>query len=295
MSWRDGVNSNAYYFVDVVASNGPTPIYFTGDHDTRLGDPVVVALAGVTNRVPLLIGVDYSVTSDTPFAVSFPLDYVHPIVTTNGVSNYNVRWPLEFSVSPDGFGYRVGAVPYDPGCEFRWPTPTRSVTCNYTTDRGWIGFSCCGSGNCGCSGCSVAGEAVLEDTTFYLPDVWCGCWHNNPFYPGIGPSLTNMPPVFASFDKAVVFYEDAYTNAPNDVVAKHSTNTTLTVFAYGGEAGRMLYVSEHNIGKLSAQEGRRLRSRIRLSSRRTAACRFRLNMRRRRTAIRRGTLPLRLR
>ena len=59
-------------------------------------------------------------------------------------------------------------------------------------------------------------------------------------------------PVFVSvsFDKSVVFYEDAYTNAPNDVVAKHSTNTTLTVFAYGGDAGGMLYVSAQKIEKL---------------------------------------------
>ena len=58
LSWRADVNSNAYYFVDVVAERGPAPIYFTGDRDSRLGNPVVVALAGVTNRVPLLIGVD---------------------------------------------------------------------------------------------------------------------------------------------------------------------------------------------------------------------------------------------
>ena len=90
LSWRADVNSNAYYFVDVVVERGPAPIYFTGDRDSRLGNPVVVALAGVTNRVPLLIGVDYAVTSDTPFTVSFPIDYIHPTVTTNGVADYNV-------------------------------------------------------------------------------------------------------------------------------------------------------------------------------------------------------------
>ena len=31
LSWREGVNSNAYYFVDVVAERGPAPICFTGD------------------------------------------------------------------------------------------------------------------------------------------------------------------------------------------------------------------------------------------------------------------------
>ena len=69
LSWLEGVNSNAYYFVDVVATNGPAPIYFTGDRESRLGNPVVVALAGVTNRVPLLIGIDYAITSPVPFTV----------------------------------------------------------------------------------------------------------------------------------------------------------------------------------------------------------------------------------
>ena len=104
LSWRADVNSNAYYFVDVVAERGPAPIYFTGDRDSRLGNPVVVALAGVTNRVPLLIGVDYAVTSDTPFTVSFPIDYIHPTVTTNGVADYNVRWPLNFVFTESQIG-----------------------------------------------------------------------------------------------------------------------------------------------------------------------------------------------
>ena len=83
ISWREGVYSNAYYFVDVVTERGPAPIYFTGDRESRLGNPVVVARAFETNRVPLLIGVDYSVTSDTPFTVSFPVDYMYPEVETN--------------------------------------------------------------------------------------------------------------------------------------------------------------------------------------------------------------------
>ena len=62
LPWREGVNSNAYYFVDVVAERGPSPIRFTGDRESRLGDLAVVALAGETNRVPLLIGISYAVT-----------------------------------------------------------------------------------------------------------------------------------------------------------------------------------------------------------------------------------------
>ena len=230
LSWRNGVNSNAYYFVNVVASNGPAPIYFVGDRESRLGNPVVVALAGITNRVPLLIGVNYAITSTVPISVSIP-DDGFATITTNTASNYAVHWPLEFTVAPDGMGYSVSAGPYDPGCEFQWQAPTRSATCSYTTDGGWIGFSCGGVGSCECGGCSVSGVAMLEDVSFDLPYVWCGCWHHGPVNSGNGQYATNGPSVFVSFDKSVVFYEDAYTNAPNDVVAKHSTNTTLTVFA----------------------------------------------------------------
>ena len=254
LTWLDGVNSNAYYFVDVVTTNGLAPIYFTGDRESRLGNPVVVARGGETNHVPLLIGINYAVTSPMPFTVSIPEDGFAS-VTTNGVSNYEVQWQLEFTVAPDGTGYRVSAGPYDPGCVFQWAEPTRSLACSYTTDGGWIGFSCCGIGACGCSGCVVAGVATLEYASFDLPNVWCGCWHFDPLEPGYGMFQTNTPSVSISFDKAVVFYEDAYTNAPNDVVAKHSTNTTLTVFACGGESGGMLYVTAQNISKLARVGG----------------------------------------
>ena len=249
LTWRDGVNSNAYYFVNVVASNGPSPIYFAGDRESRLGNPVVVALAGITNHVPLLIGVNYAITSSVPISVSIP-DDGFATISTNTVSNYAVQWPLGLTVVPDGTGYRANVGPYDPGCEFLWNQPTRSVTCNYTTNGGWIGFNCHGAWGCECGGCSVSGVAMLEEASFDLPDVWCGCWHYDPLDPEIGPAFTNMPYVAVSFDKSVVFYEDAYTNALNDVVAKHSTNTTLSVFAYGGEAGGMLYISVQNIKKL---------------------------------------------
>lgn len=59
LSWREGVNTNAYYFVDMETTNGPAPIYFTSDRESRLGNSVVVARAGVTNHVPLLIRKPY--------------------------------------------------------------------------------------------------------------------------------------------------------------------------------------------------------------------------------------------
>ena len=254
LSWREGVNSNAYYFVDVVTTNGLAPIYFTGNRASRLGNPVVVANAFETNRVPLLIGIDYAITSPVPFMVSYPMNYMYPQLETNTPCRASIRWPLDFSVTPDGSGCRVVATPYDPGCEFQWPIPTRTLTCGCTTSGGWIGFNCGGNGDCGCHGCAVTGCAMLEYASFELPSIWCGCWYENPEAPGQGEA-TNSPSVSVSFSRPVVFYEDAYTNVPNEVIAKHSTNTTLAVSVYGGESGGMLYISASNVCKLVRTAG----------------------------------------
>jgi len=97
----------------------------------------------------------------------------------------------------------------------------------------------------------VGGCYLLDGASFELPYLWCGCTdHGDGGEGGEGGTNAAPPSVSVSFDKAVVFYEDAYTNAPNDIVAKRSTNVTLTVSASGGEAGGMLYVTDQNIGKL---------------------------------------------
>ena len=70
IGFRPDVNTNAYYFIDVVTEVGPAPIYFNADRDSRLGSPVVVGRAGETNHVPLLIGLAYTVTSTVPITVS---------------------------------------------------------------------------------------------------------------------------------------------------------------------------------------------------------------------------------
>ena len=70
VAFRADANARAYYFVDVVAAAGPAPVSFSADRDSRLGSPVLVVRAGGTNRVPLLVGVAYAVTSTVPVAVS---------------------------------------------------------------------------------------------------------------------------------------------------------------------------------------------------------------------------------
>ena len=51
-----------------------------------------VAICAMT----VLIGVDYAVTSDTPFSVSFPEEYMYPVVETNKPCVAHIHWPLEF-------------------------------------------------------------------------------------------------------------------------------------------------------------------------------------------------------
>ena len=261
LSWRADVNSNAYYFVDVVAERGPAPIYFTGDRDSRLGNPVVVALAGVTNRVPLLIGVDYAVTSDTPFTVSFPIDYIHPTVTTNGVADYNVRWPLNFvfteSLTESNRVYTVTVEPYDPGGAFTSDPPLRGAPCGCVSFSGnTIVFGC--SPTCDCGGICKKGILyyLLGGAAFAATGGVCRCGFDDPVPPGpVSYDPTNAPSLSITFSKPVVIFEEAYLDSEYGARPKRSTRVQLTVSAYGGTHGGSLSLSSQNLGKLSAVAG----------------------------------------
>ena len=255
LSWREGINTNAYYFVDVIVSNGPAPIYFTGDRESRLGNPVVVALAGVTNRVPLLIGINYAVTSTVPISISIP-DDGFATITTNGVSNYEVRWPLEFSVSPDGTGgFYIDVIPYDPGGAFQWGSggagslrsgDSGASSCEYSIYGNWLGFMCL-EPDCGCHGCAVDGTYEFECSTFNLPTLFCGCSSDEgePVEP-----LPLTPSVDIAFSAPALIFEDRYEASPDNWVEKRSTTNVLTVSAYGGENGGTLILTAQDLGCL---------------------------------------------
>ena len=266
LSWRADVNSNAYYFVDVVAERGPAPIYFTGDRDSRLGNPVVVALAGVTNRVPLLIGVDYAVTSDTPFTVSFPIDYIHPTVTTNGVADYNVRWPLNFvfteSLTESNRVYTVTVEPYDPGGVLTWEGggmrsgASSGCGCGCLSCVGFsIGFNC--SAICTCHGeCHAVGGYAFENALFAVTGGVCRCGFDDPQPYGPSPHDPSDPPsIFISFSKPAVIFEDAYEDKPGVTVPRRSTRVGLTIDIYGGPHGGAFLLSDQNLSKLTKISG----------------------------------------
>ena len=263
LPWREGVNSNAYYFVDVVTSEGPAPIYFTGDRDSRLGNPVVVARAFETNRVPLLIGIDYAITSPVPFTVMYPVDYMYPVLETNELCRASLRWPLEFSVEPDGYGgFYTSVIPYDPGGVFQWGnggtggmrsggmrSGDSGSSCEYSTYGNWLGFSCLGP-DCGCHGCSVDGTYTMECSTFNLPTLFCGCSYDDPDDPPDDPPdepFPDTPSVSITFSKPAIIFEDRYEASPDNWLEKRSTTNTLTVTASGGASGATLILSTTNL------------------------------------------------
>jgi len=271
-SWRMGVNSNAYYFVDVVAARGPAPIYFTGDRVSGLGNPVVVAHAFETNRVPLLIGINYAVTSSVPIAVSVPTNSApsgagacYAAVTTNGVSDCAVQWPLEFAFS-ESIGepsrvYTVSVGPYDPGGELTWNGAGGGMRSDGTRSGASSGcdcgclryggnsivFSC--SAACTCNGeCRAVGSYTLENALFAVTGGVCRCGFDDPGPAGSLP--TNAPSFSVSFSRRAVIFEDAYEASPGVTMPKRSSRVRITVDAYGGEHGGWLSVASENLGKL---------------------------------------------
>ncbi len=284
LSWIDGVNSNAYFFAEVVADIGPAAVYFTCDTETSLGSPVVVARAGETNRVPLLVGVGYSVSSDVPFSVSVPDGAT---AVSNGVSAFLVERPVSFEFVQDANALATGVVAYavlvdPPGLEgsFAWESngqplpqrggiaplrapPMRSGSgggCSFVGFGNYVIFTC-GEG-CSCGGCEAVGSYTYENVCVQMSGGACGCIPENtgdpeePPQPPPGPPPpdppTSTPSVSVSFSTSAVIFEDRYENLPGVWVEKRSTQTTLTVEAQGGEHGCTVTVTAQNIGKLAA-------------------------------------------
>ena len=264
LPWREGVNSNAYYFVDVVASDGPSPIYFIGDRESRLGDPVVIALSGETNHVPLLIGINHAVTSTVPFSVSFP-DEGFAAITTNGVSNYKVCWPIDFvfteSIEGASRVYTVAVEPYDPGGVLTWECGgMRSGTssgygCGCLSCAGYsVWFSC--TSNCTCdANCQSVGVYEFENAFFSVIGGMCRCGFDDPVETGTGTGTNNVSPVSVSFSSHAVIFEEAYEDSPGIMKPRRSSRVCITVDAYGGAYGGLLSVSSENLDKLTPVGG----------------------------------------
>ena len=268
LPWQEGVNSNAYYFVDVVTEHGPAPIYFTGDRDSRLGNPVVVARAGETNHVPLLIGVSYAVTSTVPFTVSVPDEYMYPEVQTNEPYVATICWPLNFvfteSIGASNRVYTVTVEPYDPGGVLEWDSnvPMRGTPsdgdCGCVHCSGYsASFTCPSTCTCG-AGCSARGTYHLENGLFSVEGGQCRCGFDDP-PPDDPTSSQHMPndplSLTITFSKQAVIFEDSFLERPGLTRPRRSTRVRLTVDAYGGSVGGTLALSGVNVDKLAVLDG----------------------------------------
>ena len=210
--------------------------------------------------MPLLIGIDYAVTSPVPFSISFP-DEGFVTITTNGVSNYEVRWPLDFvfteSIEGDSRVYTVTIEPYDPGGVLTWEGSGMRSGISSGCGCGCLGcvgysvlFSC--SATCTCHGeCQAVGGYAFEDARFAVTGGVCRCGFDDP----VETETTNALPLSVSFSKHAVIFEDAYEDKPGDMKPRRSSRVRITVDAYGGTFGGSLSVSSANLDKLTPVGG----------------------------------------
>ena len=94
-------NPNAYYWVDVVTKDAGE-VVFTGDRPCNLPDPKFEAKGGSTNRVILLIGKPYTVTTKSKVSVvgkSSP----DIKVLVKGDKTVRIQRPLVFNVGQGPF------------------------------------------------------------------------------------------------------------------------------------------------------------------------------------------------
>ena len=110
---------------------------------------------------------------------------------------------------------------------------------------------------CYCGGCYAYGYYSYEGYEKECTGGHCGCPRyddDDPYEPqeDDGPYAAGAS---VEFSESVVIFEDAYTNMPGEVVARQSTQTTLTCIAHGGETGGTATFSIENGNKLIACSG----------------------------------------
>ena len=259
LTWREGVNSNAYYFVSVVAESGPAEIVFGASQAGNLGSPIVVAAGGETNLVPLLVGVEYAVTSSVPISVSAPADGFAQVVV-DSPSTCRIHWPINF-IFTETVGeamrsgnvtrtYEVTASPFDPGGVFAWNQPGGCHCITYAGSH--ILMNCLPDCTCG-GNCFVSGWFGFEGIFIPVAGGECRCGIQDTACPAV--PQTEGPCISVAFSDAAVIFEDSYQESPGVWKQKRSTRTWLTVYANAGPNGGALTLSSQNIGKLSVVEG----------------------------------------
>ena len=240
-----------------------------------LGSPVLVASPGVTNRVPLQIGIEYAVTSAVPFSVGLPMSGFAELLRDEPTSK-TVKWPLEFSFTEESCRsnirtYSVSVGPYNPGGYFSWEGPDAShgraslmsagrssPECGCVSFANGVWTFCC-SGSCTCNGtCEASGSYYVAGSIFGVTGGVCRCGFEDPEddEPPTPPE-DNPSGVFVSvsFTKSAVIFEDAYENGPGVRVPRKSTRVRLDLSASGGPNGGSLSFEGANLEKLVTSGG----------------------------------------
>ena len=242
----EGANTNAYCWVDLVVPDANALVTFTGDGYSALPDPTFVARAGDTNRVILLIGKTYQVTSRMPI---FCIGQSSGEIDVDQVSSTEIQivWPVEIECvgMRSGASFTMTVVPDCLGGGFTWT----NGCCVVVSLGGWrYAFTC--AENCLCTGCGTEGYYCYE--AYRLPACGgaCGC---SPH--GENDTMDEEEPlevgVSVSFSKDAVIFEDAYVPSPGESVQKRSTTVKLCVSAYGGPNGGTVSFTATNLDKLS--------------------------------------------
>ena len=285
LAWKVGVNSNAYYFVDVVAERGPAPIRFMDANGAMPDDPVVVARAGEVCRVPLVIGVEYAVTSAVPFTVSHAYgceigrtpDYASIRIRAREGGGMTVHWPIRFSYveTTDETHFALDAYPGDLGLEYAWhvdggtqPQPMPMLMSPFPrllsgggdggcfqTDGSNVTMVCVG--DCGCDGCTLGGNAYLMGHSFSLPTFQCGCEPDHQQVPDAESQSDpdpSRPSISVSYSAPAVIYEAAYVDTPGHTVPRRSTPVSFTISVSGGPRGGHYSVSMPGFGRVVLTE-----------------------------------------
>ena len=268
VDFRPDVNSNGVYFVELVAEQGPAPVYVVSRQSSLLGSPVLVALPGETNRVPLAIGVTYDMTSSVPFSVGLPMGGFAELLRDEPTRK-TVKWPLEFTFTEQSCRngvrtYSVGVGPFDPGGHFSWEQGPASrgrpafmsaeisapaCGCVSVLEDG-ISFSC--SPTCTCGGtCEAHVEYFTFGAVFAATGGVCRCGFDDPhpeepveYDEDAGPSVS------VAFSQPAVVFEEAYEDSPGLLKPRRSTRVRLTVSAYGGAFGGTVMLAPRNLGRL---------------------------------------------
>ena len=250
----DGYNPNAYYSVGITADEPMTWIAFDGDGDSDLADPSFFIRTNETVEVALLMGKTYRVLATNAIGVVSVGDPGIAVVT-NAPGDLTIVRPVTVALLPEynlmsfgagSFGsdgsFRMGVSP-DVGGVIDWTNSCCAITSR--GNRFW--FAC--DGNCSCGGCFASG--CLRYEGYALPCVggFCGCPHGDGDLPTEEDDGPHAAAVSIVFSERAVLFEDAYTNAPGEVVGRRSTATTLSCTAHGGPRGRKTFAFAFRLGE----------------------------------------------